>query len=63
MGSVRYLLERIAYLEGKLREEQDEDRQISLHEDLELAKDELRFEYAEQEAEEDYQRMKDAGWT
>lgn len=60
---IRYLQERIAYLEGLLRNETDEDRQISLYEDLELAKDELRFEYAEQEAEEDYQRMKSEGWV
>jgi hypothetical protein len=63
MSSVNYLLKRIAYLEDQLSEETDEDRKISLYEDLELAKDDLRFEYAEQEAEEDYQRLKSEGWA
>lgn len=51
MSCINYLLNRIAYLEDRLSEERDEERQIALHDELEDARDELRFEYADLEAE------------
>jgi hypothetical protein len=63
MSYINVLQTRIESLKARIKDETDDDRRISLYEDLELAKDDLRFEYAEQEAEEDYQRLKSEGWV
>lgn len=49
--SIGYLRGLIDYLRDRIANETDEDRQVQLHEALLDAEDELRFEYADLEAE------------
>jgi len=63
MSYINVLQTRIESLKARIKDETDEDRIIALYDDLCCAEDDLRFEYAEQEAEEDYQRLKNEGWV
>lgn len=51
MSRISVLQNRIASLNARIKDETDEDRIIALYQDREDAEEELRFEYAELEAE------------
>ena len=51
MSRISVLQNLIASLNARIKDETDEDRIIALYQDREDAEEELRFEYAELEAE------------
>ena len=51
MSYINVLQTRIESLKARIKDETDDDRRVHLYDDLCDAEDELRFEYAELEAE------------